>query len=68
MHHKDEMCSKINKENKEQTKSAAVYDFNLNMGVTDHKTQMLQPYFLEQNKGSEWYKKLFKRLLKYNYP
>jgi hypothetical protein len=68
MHHKDEMCSKVNKENKEKTKSAAVYDFNPNMGATDHKNQVLQPYLLEQKNGSEWYMKLFKRLLKYNYP
>jgi hypothetical protein len=57
------MRSKVNEENMGQTKPAVVYECNLNMGATDPKNQMLQTYLLQQNKGSEWYMKLFKRLL-----
>jgi hypothetical protein len=61
--HKDEMHFKVNKANKEETKPAVAYDCNLNIEAVDLKDQMLQPYFFEQKKGSEWCMKLFKRFL-----
>jgi hypothetical protein len=40
-----------------------VYDYNQNMGATDLKDQILQPYMVEWLKGSKCYMKLFKRSL-----
>jgi hypothetical protein len=57
------MHSEINKENKEETKPAVLYDYNLNMGAADLEHQILQPYLLEKKKGSKWHRKIFKRLL-----
>lgn len=47
MYHIDELCSDVNKANKEETKPVAVYDCSWNMGAIHLRDQMLQPYFLE---------------------
>jgi hypothetical protein len=41
------MHSKVDKENTEERKPVAVYDYNQNMGATDLKDQILQPYMVE---------------------
>jgi hypothetical protein len=63
MHHKEDMHSKVNKANKEETKPAVVYGYNQAMGAIHLKDQMLQPHLLQPKEGSKWYMKLFKMLL-----
>jgi hypothetical protein len=47
-------------------KPACVLEYNTAMGGADLKDQKLQPYLLERKKGSNWYIKLFRRLLNVN--
>jgi hypothetical protein len=50
MHHKDEMCSKVNKVNKanmEETRPAVVYVCKQNVEPIHLRYQMVQPYLLE---------------------
>jgi hypothetical protein len=47
MHHKDEMGSKVNKANMEETRLVVVYVCNQNVDQIYLKYQMLQPYLLE---------------------
>ena len=44
-------------------KCLSVLDDNENMGGDDLKDQLLQPYHLERKKMTNWYIKLFRRLL-----
>jgi hypothetical protein len=44
-----------------RSKPTVLPDCNLNMGAVEG--QLLQPYLLEQEKGSKWYMKLFKLLI-----
>jgi hypothetical protein len=60
-YHKDEMCGY--KVKQEETKPVVLCDYNINTLGVDMKDQMLQPYLMEQKKGTKWYMKLFKRLL-----
>jgi predicted nucleic acid-binding Zn ribbon protein len=62
-YHKDDMRVVVNRANKTHIKPVVVCDYNKNMLRVDLKDQMLQPYPLEQKKGTKWYVKLFKRLL-----
>jgi len=47
----------------EKQKPVSVLEYNENMGGVDLKDQLLQPYLLERKKTTEWYIKLFRRLL-----
>jgi hypothetical protein len=52
----------VNRANKPEIKPVVVCDYNKNMLGVDLKNQRLQPYLLEQKKGTKWYVKLLKRL------
>jgi hypothetical protein len=53
----------MDKVNQEETEPVVVCSFIVNMLEVDLEDQLLHPYLLNQKKGTEWYFKLFKRLL-----
>jgi hypothetical protein len=63
MHHKEDMHSKVNKANKEDTKTVVVYDYNQTVQAIHLREQILQPHLLQPKEGSICYIKLFKMLL-----
>jgi hypothetical protein len=62
-YHGEETRKKLTKRGQEKEKPVSVLDDNENMGKVDLKDQVLQPYLLERKKMTNWYMKMFRRLL-----
>jgi hypothetical protein len=62
-YHGQEPSKKLMKRGQEKEKPVSVLDYNENMGGVYLKDQVLQPYLLERKKMTNWYMKMFRRLL-----
>ena len=54
---------RVSNKGKETVKPLCVIDYNHNTGGVDLKDQLLHMYMVERKKMTEWYLRLFKRLL-----